>query len=120
MQRTSKDKENVQKLYCHCMQPYDKLANGDMIGCDGRECINEWAHFLYAKRKTAPREKWYCRDCKGKKSQIMYFECCCLPFICMYKWRYYCKKSIKILQRFYLMCYFTISKKNTHVQMTND
>ena len=67
MQCKLENKENIQKLYCFCRQPYDKIVNGDMIGCDGRDCPNAWVHFSCAKRKTAPRGTWYCRDCKGKK-----------------------------------------------------
>lgn len=51
-------------LYCYCNQ----VAYGEMVGCDGANCELEWFHLPCINLDHLPRGKWYCDDCKRKKS----------------------------------------------------
>lgn len=51
-------------LYCYCNQ----VAYGEMVGCDGASCELEWFHLPCIHLDHLPRGKWYCDDCKRKRS----------------------------------------------------
>ena len=75
-QRQDKLKEQVETtdrdtLYCYCREPYDPTDNSKgntMVGCDGATCPYAWIHLrcILPKRKTVPKGKWYCKECKKK------------------------------------------------------
>lgn len=53
-------------LYCYCQGPEE----GDMIGCDHKECKYKWFHLSCLKLKSFPRSKvWYCPDCRKIKKK---------------------------------------------------
>ena len=55
-------------IYCYCKRPWD--GSEVMIGCDGLQCLhNGWIHLacVRPKRKTVPKNNWYCKDCKKQK-----------------------------------------------------
>ncbi|CEP63908.1 Pho23p LALA0_S09e05182g [Lachancea lanzarotensis] len=56
----SKTNEYGEALYCYCNQ----VAYGEMVGCDGDNCILEWFHLPCIGLETLPKGKWYCNDCK--------------------------------------------------------
>ncbi|SCU81715.1 LAFA_0C06722g1_1 [Lachancea sp. 'fantastica'] len=56
----SKTNEYGEALYCYCHQ----VAYGEMVGCDGDNCILEWFHLPCIGLETLPKGKWYCNDCK--------------------------------------------------------
>lgn len=49
--------------YCYCNGPYV----GRMIGCDGVDCPIEWFHFDCVNLKETPKDKWYCKECLGRR-----------------------------------------------------
>ena len=50
-----------EKLYCYCRGPEE----GDMVGCDNRNCQYEWFHLTCLGLNTLPKKKhWYCPDCR--------------------------------------------------------
>ncbi|CUS20502.1 LAQU0S01e08042g1_1 [Lachancea quebecensis] len=55
-----KTNEYGEALYCYCNQ----VAYGEMVGCDGDNCILEWFHLPCIGLETLPKGKWYCDDCK--------------------------------------------------------
>ncbi|SCV03714.1 LAME_0H12640g1_1 [Lachancea meyersii CBS 8951] len=55
-----KTNEYGEALYCYCNQ----VAYGEMVGCDGDNCILEWFHLPCIGLETLPKGKWYCNDCK--------------------------------------------------------
>ena len=59
------DVENTEneKLYCICKRP----SFLPMIACDGTNCKIEWFHYACVKIKKAPRNNWYCEECKSKR-----------------------------------------------------
>ena len=59
--------DDADKLYCYCQSPYDEVS--EMIGCDNDDCKHgEWFHFECVGIVIAPKGKWFCPDCSGKKS----------------------------------------------------
>ena len=54
-----------QQLWCLCQQP----SHGEMIACDGPECLIEWFHFSCVKVESAPEGDWFCSQCKPKSSK---------------------------------------------------
>lgn len=53
--------------YCYCGLSDDSQV---MVGCDGLNCpYNGWIHqdCIRPKRKTVPKGKWYCKECKKHK-----------------------------------------------------
>ncbi|CCE66258.1 hypothetical protein TPHA_0P01000 [Tetrapisispora phaffii CBS 4417] len=55
--------EYGEPLYCYC----NRIAFGEMVGCDGANCELEWFHLPCIGLTTLPRGKWYCNDCKKTK-----------------------------------------------------
>lgn len=53
-----------EKIYCLCR----KISFGDMVGCDNKKCKFEWFHFECVQLTTKPKGKWFCPDCRGKRS----------------------------------------------------
>ncbi|EMD38702.1 hypothetical protein CERSUDRAFT_123242 [Gelatoporia subvermispora B] len=51
--------------YCHCNQ----VSYGEMIACDNQECPKEWFHLGCEDLKTAPKGRWFCRDCAVAMTQ---------------------------------------------------
>lgn len=49
--------------YCICRG----VSYGEMVACDNRECLIEWFHYACVGLRSAPRGKWYCRDCYYKR-----------------------------------------------------
>ena len=57
------DNTENEKLYCICQRP----SFLPMIACDGTNCKIEWFHYACVKIKKAPRNNWYCEECKSKR-----------------------------------------------------
>lgn len=50
--------------YCYCGQ----VSWGEMVACDGPDCEKEWFHLPCTELNSLPSNKWFCSDCKNKKS----------------------------------------------------
>ncbi|TDL15663.1 hypothetical protein BD410DRAFT_832518 [Rickenella mellea] len=50
--------------YCFC----NEVSYGQMVGCDG-DCEREWYHYRCVGLTEAPKNKWYCKDCKEKMNK---------------------------------------------------
>lgn len=50
--------ENVE-LFCTCR----KVSYGDMVACDGKNCLIEWFHYECVGITVEPKGTWYCPDC---------------------------------------------------------
>ena len=57
------EKTENEKSYCICKRP----SFLPMIACDGANCKIEWFHYACVKIKKAPRNNWYCEECKSKR-----------------------------------------------------
>ncbi|SCU86203.1 LAMI_0D00870g1_1 [Lachancea mirantina] len=55
-----KTNEYGEALYCYCNQ----VAYGEMVGCDGENCVLEWFHLPCIGLETLPKGKWYCDNCR--------------------------------------------------------
>ena len=53
------------KFYYICNRP----SFPPMIACDGKNSHIEWFHYSCVKISRAPRGKWYCNNCLGKKKR---------------------------------------------------
>lgn len=51
-------------VYCLCR----KISFGNMVGCDNKKCKYEWFHFECVSLTSKPKGKWFCPDCRGKRS----------------------------------------------------
>lgn len=57
---TDESDSDQEPQYCTCGKPSD----GNMVACDGENCVHEWYHFECVGLKAAPKSKhWYCDDC---------------------------------------------------------
>eukprot|EP01029_Cantina_marsupialis_P026336 TRINITY_DN704_c0_g3_i1.p1 TRINITY_DN704_c0_g3~~TRINITY_DN704_c0_g3_i1.p1 ORF type:complete len:261 (-),score=88.08 TRINITY_DN704_c0_g3_i1:163-945(-) len=57
--------EEENQTYCICKG----ASHGEMIGCDGANCLIEWFHFECVGVKPGeigPDQKWYCPDCQRR------------------------------------------------------
>lgn len=65
---SSTNSESSHNKYCFC----ERGSHGNMIACDGADCKIEWFHFACVGIKTAPKGKWFCKECakyqSGKKN----------------------------------------------------
>ena len=52
-----------EKFCCICQRP----SFLPMMACDGTNCKIEWFHYACLKIKKAPRNNWYCEECKSKR-----------------------------------------------------
>lgn len=52
----------TEPVYCYCQQ----VSYGEMVGCDGENCVKEWFHLPCTGLKELPKGEWYCDDCKAK------------------------------------------------------
>lgn len=52
----------AQKTWCSCKGP----ETGDMIGCDSKQCPEQWFHFVCVKIERAPKGQWFCPQCRHK------------------------------------------------------
>ena len=60
-ENSGSDTENERvPLYCFCRD----IEHGKMIYCDNENCPYSWFHFDCVKLKRAPKERWYCPECK--------------------------------------------------------
>lgn len=50
------------KIYCTCRN----VSHGEMIGCEGENCENEWYHFECVGLTEAPEGAWFCDSCVEK------------------------------------------------------
>ncbi|GAA5939127.1 uncharacterized protein JCM15063_004435 [Sporobolomyces koalae] len=48
--------------YCYC----NRVAFGEMIGCENQDCPREWFHLECVGMDRAPVGEWWCRDCRGR------------------------------------------------------
>lgn len=55
--------ENEYETYCICKRPMFK----PMIGCDSIQFPIQWFHYSCAGITRAPKNDWFCKDCKMKK-----------------------------------------------------
>ena len=55
-----------QETWCYCQLPAEE---GDMIGCDNRECNIAWFHLKCLRITKTPKEKWFCPECKKHKAK---------------------------------------------------
>ena len=62
---TGSDHDPNEPLYCICNQ----VSYGDMVGCDNKDCPYEWFHYPCVGITAAPKGKWYCQPCLGKKGR---------------------------------------------------
>jgi hypothetical protein len=53
-------------LYCICQTAQE----GNMIGCDGQNCLVEWFHMKCLGITSAPIGDWYCPSCVLEQSQV--------------------------------------------------
>ena len=51
--------------FCYCREERDD----QLIGCDGDNCSIEWFHMKCLRIKRVPKGKWYCPDCRKKKTK---------------------------------------------------
>ncbi|XP_041472362.1 uncharacterized protein LOC121421662 [Lytechinus variegatus] len=72
LRKSEEDAKKIdgESLFCYCQEPYDQNDDSPdnvMVGCDGAKCKYEWIHLrcIVPKRKTVPKGKWYCKDCKN-------------------------------------------------------
>jgi hypothetical protein len=49
-------------VYCYCHQ----VSYGEMVGCDGPDCKNEWFHLPCIGLSSPPKGQWFCEDCAAK------------------------------------------------------
>jgi len=49
--------------YCFC----NRVAFGEMVACDNKDCALEWFHLGCVGLHRAPQGKWYCRNCTSLK-----------------------------------------------------
>ena len=61
--RNDPKNENEYETYCVCKRPMFKR----MIDCDGIQCPIQLFHYSCAGIKCAPKNDWFCKDCKMKK-----------------------------------------------------
>ena len=59
----SKEEEESRDLVCICQQPEE----GEMIGCDNPSCKYRWFHFKCIQMKRAPKNDWFCKECRREK-----------------------------------------------------
>ena len=52
-----------EKSYCICQQP----SSLPMTACDGANCKIESFHYACVQTNKAPRNNWYCEECKSKR-----------------------------------------------------
>ena len=55
----SQNSSPEEDLYCFCRGK----EKGDMVECDGHNCMFQWFHFECVGITEAPEGKWYCDDC---------------------------------------------------------
>uniref|UniRef100_A0A060T6X1 Chromatin modification-related protein n=1 Tax=Blastobotrys adeninivorans TaxID=409370 RepID=A0A060T6X1_BLAAD len=51
--------EEGEPVYCYCQQ----VSYGEMVGCDGPDCKNEWFHLACIGLPAPPKGQWFCDDC---------------------------------------------------------
>lgn len=55
----------TQEVYCICRGP----SQGEMIGCENKNCPYEWFHYECVGIKSAPVGVWYCDTCKKDRQK---------------------------------------------------
>lgn len=63
---TTATKENSDLIYCFCR----KVAHGDMVACDNKDCIIEWFHYSCVSLTKKPKNEWLCADCIEKRRKM--------------------------------------------------
>jgi hypothetical protein len=53
------------QVYCFCRN----VSYGEMIACDGDDCIHEWFHLDCVGLSEPPTGVWYCPDCRKRKKR---------------------------------------------------
>ncbi|GAA5843507.1 hypothetical protein JCM3766R1_004353 [Sporobolomyces carnicolor] len=48
--------------YCYC----NRVAFGEMVGCENTDCPREWFHLECLGMDKAPAGEWYCRECSSQ------------------------------------------------------
>ncbi|CBY09529.1 unnamed protein product [Oikopleura dioica] len=51
--------------YCFC----NRVAFGDMVGCDNPNCLIDWFHFDCVGLKRKPVGDWFCETCKCERKK---------------------------------------------------
>ena len=50
----------VNEVYCCCKGPDE----GEMIGCDNKNCVIQWFHADCLMITSIPKGQWFCPDCR--------------------------------------------------------
>lgn len=51
--------------YCFC----NDISYGDMVACEGKNCLHEWFHYQCVGLTSTPKGAWFCPDCKAKRKK---------------------------------------------------
>jgi Inhibitor of growth proteins N-terminal histone-binding len=52
-----------EERYCYCNQ----ISYGDMVGCEGENCLYEWFHYQCVGLTEEPKGQWFCPECTAKR-----------------------------------------------------
>ena len=65
LNNSNSNSSTSEDLFCYCREDKDD----ELIGCDGDSCSIEWFHMECLRIKRVPKGKWYCPDCRVKRTK---------------------------------------------------